>query len=215
MEPNKIEKDFKEKLEQRTIQPSEMAWDRLDAMLSVAEKKKPGNKRAWMYMAAAFLVFLLAGAFLLNREKETNGIDTDNSVVTRDAGQEDAGEAAIAPVPNENAVAVKETVKKGIRRNAGLNTKVKEPEYELVQATTEEPFIAQDNAPVPADETLLAAATVNEAPKKKKSGIKVDPNSLLSAVEEELDQSFKNRVLIGTVRNFNTVKSAVANRNYE
>ena len=53
MEPNKLEREFREKLEKRAIQPSDMAWDRLDAMLSVAEKKKKPN-RAWMYMAASF-----------------------------------------------------------------------------------------------------------------------------------------------------------------
>ena len=41
MEPNKFEKDFREKLNQREIEPSNNAWDRLDAMLSVAEEKKP------------------------------------------------------------------------------------------------------------------------------------------------------------------------------
>ena len=40
MGPNKIEKQFREKLSSREIQPSAQAWDRLDAMLSVAEEKK-------------------------------------------------------------------------------------------------------------------------------------------------------------------------------
>ena len=40
MEPNKIEKQFREKLNTREIQPSVQVWDRLDAMLSVAEEKK-------------------------------------------------------------------------------------------------------------------------------------------------------------------------------
>ena len=40
MEPNKLETQIKEQLNAREIQPSEMAWDRLDAMLSVAEEKK-------------------------------------------------------------------------------------------------------------------------------------------------------------------------------
>ncbi len=52
MELNNLEKDFRNKLNQREIQPSEKAWDRLDAMLSVAEKKKP--KRTWMYIAKFF-----------------------------------------------------------------------------------------------------------------------------------------------------------------
>lgn len=40
MEQNKLETQIKEKLNSREIQPSEMAWDRLDAMLSVSEEKK-------------------------------------------------------------------------------------------------------------------------------------------------------------------------------
>jgi len=40
MEPNKLETQIKEQLNAREIQPSEMAWDRLDAMLTVAEEKK-------------------------------------------------------------------------------------------------------------------------------------------------------------------------------
>ena len=40
MEPYKIEKQLREKLNKREIQPSAQAWDRLDAMLSVAEEKK-------------------------------------------------------------------------------------------------------------------------------------------------------------------------------
>ncbi|MBC8645496.1 hypothetical protein H9W95_20250 [Flavobacterium lindanitolerans] len=54
MELNKLEQDFKKKLNERTIQPSEMSWDRLDAMLSVAEKKSKPKKRTWLYIAASF-----------------------------------------------------------------------------------------------------------------------------------------------------------------
>ena len=66
MELNNLEKDFRNKLNQREIQPSEKAWDRLDAMLSVAEKKKP--KRTWMYIAASFLGFLLVIELVVAKE---------------------------------------------------------------------------------------------------------------------------------------------------
>jgi hypothetical protein len=84
MEPNnKLEQHFKQKLEQRTIQPTEMAWDRLDAMLTVAEQKKKPN-RTWMYMAASFLALLLAGTIFLNQENDNkgNGVTNGNSVVS-------------------------------------------------------------------------------------------------------------------------------------
>ena len=70
MEPNNFEKDFREKLNQRKIEPSDKAWDRLDAMLSVAEEKKqPKNKKRWMYIAASIVGFLLVGTFFFNQKK--------------------------------------------------------------------------------------------------------------------------------------------------
>ncbi|RZJ64488.1 MAG: hypothetical protein EOO45_18775, partial [Flavobacterium sp.] len=69
MEPNKLEQDFKNKLNEREIQPTPMAWDRLDAMLTVAEKKKP--KRTWMYIAASFLGFLLVGTLFFRQQQDT------------------------------------------------------------------------------------------------------------------------------------------------
>ena len=219
MEPNKLEKDFKEKLEQRTIQPSGMAWDRLDAMLSVAENKKPKKSRTWMYMAAAFLVFLLAGVVFLNQEKENNGLENNNSVVTTDGQQPQTevenNKTVIAPTMNQEAVAINQ-IPSG--KNRGSHNKINK--QKVVDATDEGIPV---NVPSPKPETqlitndaqkLLAAVTPTETVKKR-TGVKVDPNALLSAAEEELDDSFKDKVLIGAVKNFNVVRSAVANRNYE
>ena len=71
MEPNNFEKDFREKLNERKIEPSKKAWDRLDAMLSVAEEKKPEkkSKRKWLYIAASFIGFLLVGTIFFNQNK--------------------------------------------------------------------------------------------------------------------------------------------------
>jgi hypothetical protein len=79
MEPNKIEKQFREKLNAREIQPSAQAWDRLDAMLSVAEEKKTRKPFGFLFIAASILVFATLGLFFFNQ----NGIDgnTINTVV--------------------------------------------------------------------------------------------------------------------------------------
>lgn len=226
MEPNKMEKDFKQKLEQRTIQPSDMAWDRLDAMLSVAENKKPKKNRTWMYMAAAFLVFLLVGVLFLNQEKENSGIDANSSVVTTEGEQTQTAtgtennETFTAPVTNQEAVAVQ-----GQSTSTGSN-KISGSKRDIIsngttgQPMEQEVFAANDKKTpsviVPSNDTeKLLAATAPTETAKKKHGVKVDPNALLSAAEEELDDSFKDKVLIGAVKNFDAVRSAVANRNYE
>lgn len=44
---------------------------------------------------------------------------------------------------------------------------------------------------------------------------KIDSKQLLSSVEEELDQSFRSKVLQSAVKQYNVIKTSVANRNYQ
>lgn len=86
MAQNKLETQIKEKLNSREIQPSEMSWDRLDAMLSVAEEKKtkrfPFLSFQFIGIAASILVFLSVGLFFINQKEEVSG--TDNQIVTKE-----------------------------------------------------------------------------------------------------------------------------------
>ena len=85
MEPNNFEKDFRDKLNERKIEPSNKAWDRLDAMLIVAEENEPikldlkKSKRKWLYIAASFIGFLLVGTLFFNQNK--NAVKTPETVV--------------------------------------------------------------------------------------------------------------------------------------
>jgi len=65
MEQHKLENEFKNKLNQREIKPSENSWDRLDAMLAVAEVKKPTRGYGWIYIAASIIGFAFLGTFSL------------------------------------------------------------------------------------------------------------------------------------------------------
>ncbi|QOG02422.1 hypothetical protein [Flavobacterium sp. MDT1-60] len=104
MEPNNFEKDFREKLNERKIEPSDKAWDRLDAMLSVAEEKKQStvrfrslqaSKNKWIYIAASVVGFLLVGTFFFNQKKTVES--PKNSVVVEEKTKEDS---AIKPALN-------------------------------------------------------------------------------------------------------------------
>ena len=82
MEPNNIENQIREKLNSREIQPSAQAWDRLDAMLTVAEEKK--TKRSffsfkYIGIAASVLVFVTLGLFFFNQKN--TAIEPQNTVV--------------------------------------------------------------------------------------------------------------------------------------
>ena len=70
MEPNKIEEQFKELLNSRELQPSDKAWDRLDAMLSVAEEKKTKPSYGWFYIAASIIGFIFVGTLFFSQTEE-------------------------------------------------------------------------------------------------------------------------------------------------
>lgn len=79
MEPNKLEKQFRDKLNAREIQPSAQAWDRLDAMLSVAEEKKTRKPFGFLFIAAGILVLVTLGLFFFNQNDTI--ISTPNTIV--------------------------------------------------------------------------------------------------------------------------------------
>src|SRR5690554_2048808 len=106
MAPSKIENQIKEKLNTREIQPSAPAWDRIDAMLSVAETQKPKRNFTWMYLAAAFLLFFGLGFFLLN-SNEVVTIENVTPVVTNEIIQNEIIQEEIqkSQLPTEKQVA--------------------------------------------------------------------------------------------------------------
>jgi len=242
MEPNStIEHDFKQKLEQRTIQPTEMAWDRLDAMLTVAEKKKKPS-RSWMYMAASFLAMLLVGALYLNQQKENpvNGVNnnTNSVVTTQDADKPSETETIGTTVSSQITTGTEEVVatvntstqvKPGVTRNSSVKStatakNINNAPNVLIsneavavnnQQVTTNPEVAQP-AKIKVDANELLASVNNpklNSPQLKQSGVKVNANSLLSSVEGELNDSFKTKAFQGIIKNLDEVKTAVVNRN--
>lgn len=230
MEPNKWEKEIKEKLNKRTIQPGEMAWDRLDAMLSVAEKKRTPKYR-WMYVAAGFLGFILAGTFFLNQQKTEEIIDNGtNTVVATPEQKENLKESTSVTNTQEQdfevADKISNTAVASIEKTAvkkKTNTKKQEPVINTVapQNTTiavvgvvKTEVLAENLSPDQEAEVLLAE-TMNDMSAAQQTKVKVNANSLLSEVEGELDNNFRSKVWQTVTKNYNVVKTTVVNRNRE
>lgn len=233
-----FEQDIKQKMEQRTIQPTEMAWDRLDAMLSVAEEGKKKPSRTWMYMAASFLALLLVGALFLSQQKQgvNSTVTNGNSVVTTNSEpsklQETVKNAAKSAPQAANPIQAVATtikvpaakIKPALINKAGTPVSnsndvaplYQEPNVNQVAVTVTDKSLQSAKIKVDAKE-LLASVDKPEinSPKIKQSSVKVDANSLLSSVEGELNESYRTGVFQGVVKNFNVVKSAVANRNHQ
>lgn len=242
MEPNNFEKDFREKLNQREIEPSNKAWDRLDAMLSVAEEKKPEkkSKRKWLYIAASFIGFLLVGTLFFNQNK--NAVKTPETVVVEKENETETQKESVAkPVLNtidsvktETAIAEKtseERVNKNEKNNSESsgqisNKSIQKESNQIAessiiknnqekQSINNQPLIAETSKQDNVDQLLETAETkiLAENAIKSKSKIKINSNNLLDQVDGELELSFREKMIAKINKSYHTVKVAVENRN--
>jgi hypothetical protein len=233
MERTKIENQIQEKLNSREIQPSAQAWDRLDAMLTVAEEKKT-KRSPFLYfryigIAASFLILLVIGNYFYNEVQDHNSqkpnkktqpiIATSNPEVSEEIPKEEnLNQNPIQVVQNEKQLLTHNsqpiTHNPQTKRVSIINQNQSNPVAEVIQKQQEipQPFIPQE---------ILVSNQKNdvvevEIPIKKEisvAKIKVNATSLLSQVDGELEQSYRETKFEKIARNFNTVKVALANRN--
>ena len=227
MGQNNIDNQIREKLNAREIQPSAQAWDRLDAMLTVSEEKKPKKGYGWFFVAASMMLFFGLGFFLFNTN-ETTEINNSTPIVTTINEETDSvktNETNEISVENVKPVLVHNEVNnsKQTRNIKSVETdKVIKSESVLEEKTT--PNIQRSTSNTykyVSPENLLAEVQTGEkvitsdkkiTPKPK---MKVDANSLLTTVEKELDNTYRETTLDKLNRKFQDAKSALANRNYE
>jgi hypothetical protein len=80
MEPNKFDKKFRKALQEREITPTTAAWDRLDAMLTVAEEKKAAPTYNWLYIAATIVGFIAIAVVFLSKTQPLEDVRKDDIV---------------------------------------------------------------------------------------------------------------------------------------
>ena len=236
MERNKLEIQLKEQLNSREIKPSEMAWGKLDAMLSDADssnseqaKQKPRTKFPWIYIAASIVGFLLIGTVYFNQKEnvignEKNGIVIQNAIVPKTTVIPDN---AIGQKAEERKSVVATAVQKRTL-NTNIIPKLKESviitnnqnqvtEVSISNQKPEQQIIKSQTNTVSVDE--LVAAVGNPLKKgnqsSQKSVVHVNAGNLLSQVDGELEFSFREKVINKVSKNYQSVKVALANRNLE
>ena len=213
MESNKFEKDFRDKLNQREIAPSENSWDRLDAMLAVAEKQQPKKSKDWFYIAASIIGFILIGSVFFSQTEEL--IDIKKSVVVIENKEiiKPTEEVLInkeeVSVINQKSVATTNSNQK-TKNNASeikpalvINEEIQQEQLVSKEKPTEE--IIQKDIPV----ELFATTNIANP------SVKVDAKNLLSEVDGELELSFRERIVQKINKNYQNIKVALANRNQE
>jgi hypothetical protein len=241
MEQNKIEEQIREKLNSREIQPSAQAWDRLDAMLSVAEEKKTRRPFGFLFIAASILVFVTLGMFLFMEkgtkiEPQNNVVDTaikndttrnpiqnnntpiigvekQNEVVTSSENQ---------PTINKSIINQKTTTNQKANDNQNQIIKDKAIEFQNASdvALRELPKISNPNQTNVSKPQYVNIEELLQSVEKSKTNtmklsIKVNAASLLSQVDGEVEHTFREKVFSRINKNYQEIKVALTNRNQE
>jgi len=240
MEPNNFEKDFREKLNQRKIEPSEKAWDRLDAMLSVAEEKPKKKSKKWLYIAASVVGFLLVGTFFFNQKED---IQTPKNVVVEENTEKDSiiksAVNTIDSVKTETVIAEKSSTetsksvsnKKENNLNQPSNKALKNQSNQIAESSiiiknnqekqstnNNQTVIAENQKKENIDQLLETAENkvlAENSNKVKKAKVKINAADLLDQVDGELELSFREKVITKVNKNLQEVKVALSNRNQE
>jgi len=264
MAPIKFEEQLKEKLEQRSIQPSKDAWNKLNDRLDDIEEKQNNKGFWWLGIAAAAVGVLLALTFVFKSNtkineptivdtKKENVIDTEalknkdllkeNSTRVAEQGDKTKPDKIEQKETNDqiNKTTLKTVINKKqeaiITQNAdktiavadknSTNANKSEPEKALEVLSFEDQkvkdVVAQiqqlqkDSKAVTTEEidALLASAQKEITMQKlfNEATNKVDANALLQSVEDDLEQSFRAKVFEAIKSGYESVKTAVAERN--
>jgi len=183
MEPNKLEQDIKKKLGARSITPSPMAWDRLDAMLSVAEKKENKKKPIvmWLSMAACFVALLFAGIFYLNRESSNvkNGIDDGSTVVS--APEKKVENITPAVIKEE---VIMETAAPIAEVPVAVTAKKRDNKVQPKVIIKSQPIPGLPQVETPKQEVAVNTPEIEKSANIRPSKIKVDAAALLASVDK-------------------------------
>ena len=221
MEQHKLEKQFKEKLNSREIKPSEMAWDKLDSMLSSAEK--PKRKFTWLYIAASFIGFLLVSTVFLNQKENTIDIKK-NDVVIENIVQKDSSKTEIKILKTEpdfsktilksETKPLVQTQKKSKSNVENSIFKTQENAVAKIQPNNQKEKIASNGNTIPENiDSLLASVEKKSKSEFKTSSVKINSTDLLNQVDGELQLSFREKALNTITQKYKEAKEALVNRN--
>ncbi len=233
MEQNSFENQIKEKMENHLITPSNQVWTRLNEMLPVSEE--PKRNYGWMFLAASCIGFISISIFFQKQPDEL--VDTDkpkisieNKIAPRTGNKTSTsnGLGIISDIKNSE----KENVKGEAIINQKKNNEVLVLENNEIKnnskSNLEDGILNVNQKPIVFNEQTQNSSqlitndlnSLNETSRKKEldaksNQIRVNANSLLSQVEDELNLTFRQKVIMKIAENYKATKEVLAARNQE
>ncbi|MBP6757236.1 MAG: hypothetical protein KA210_13925 [Bacteroidia bacterium] len=224
MEPNKFETKIREKVSAHEITPSDSSWERLDAMLPDKMKSKSKRNLIWIPVAASLLItigFFLntSGVQELTRDKGVkavaNSTDSSNNYTVKKS-------AEIKVLTQEKRVAISFVNQSLLTKQTPVKMRIGKANDSISQIqnriSSNEKEIGSkiQNVLVESEkdnEKEIRVSVLKQVPVNEK--IKVDANSLLSEVDRELEQTFREKVITKIGKNYQEIKVVLVTRNQE
>lgn len=242
MEPHKFEEEFKIKFHKRKIEPSPKSWEQLRAKLD-KENKKPVSMYWWMSIAASFVAGILIVNLVFNSsedpglpmlveeihktpEIESNPASiptTGNEITLPEVSEEE--ETQVASLENKihisksNSSEEETSIAESFPKEQKQVPKIKinedfSPKSEDIIAATITQNIEELTSEDEVDALLQDAADqLYRETKYRESVSDIYANTLLQSVENELNQSFREKIFELLKDGYLKTKNAVAARN--
>ena len=237
MAPSNWDNHIKESLEKRQLQPSPEAWSKLQNRLESEEKRKSNKSFWWLGLAASIIgiVFISTLFFNKNEQPTNNVVETPKPVIEAEKNIKQLD------VITEQPIEIVEQSKEQPKQNQTIHSSQIKNNQNIVETKTNESEIPKQQPVISFEDEKLKEvvaqiqelkntneavteddidALLKEAEQaifkekiKRANTQTVDADALLQDVEADLQQSFRDRVFEALKSSYETVKTAVADRN--
>lgn len=238
----KLEKHIKDKLEARQISPSPRAWEKIAAQTVQAPTKR-GNRKLVYFIAAGFIGLLLTSIFFFRKDTPVQEIQLAEQDIQIDSGDAPKNDAVVLETEEQQVEVASDSVEGhagSVGSNLEIpqmESITLADNDETPQTPIQDSFLEENNSlitekinEVVAQVRLLESVNTEVSDAEVDSLLRaaqrdilseqlftpeggVDAMALLTEVEDELDESFRDQIFDALKDGYFKLRTAVADRN--
>lgn len=239
MEQNKFEKIIIQKVNSREIKPSEMAWEKLDFLLSENQKQTKWKTRFFLQIAASILIISFFGVYFFNTLNKSTDIAVSNSIENHDntvVEQNDFENDKIYEQSVPSSTIIDDKIKSLKNNNIVIssnnhNIDIQKEKTSISNKQDTQTVIETVSETINKDQSVTSSnkqkkeifqddidallnSVSNKNPKlNAPESIKIDPNELLSQVDAQVEYTFREKMYKEISKKYNEIKTVVNTRN--
>lgn len=218
METNKIDKVFKDAFQNRTLEPSTSAWDRLSQKLDTEEKKQ--RKKGFVVLGyAASILALIAFSYSYLTEEPTTSEKTNVEIVDIDKTEKVAPSEFVSEKPAfkikskvANAAVEKIILKKSIRKEVKQNVTRVPEQFQNIEDVKDSQIAEIHKVQIDTLDVYIASTKTN-ASKKTPKRIKINPLDLLNSIENKNTVATSDSDVLSRVEKLKIIEQELKNKN--